>query len=230
MQTTALGWLVLHLSGNKGAAVGLVLALRYLPTAILSAWAGVLADRFDKWRLLLISQGVVALCAAGLAVVDLTGVVELWIVLLLVAGSGLGTAFDMPVRNAFVMEMVGPRDVVNAVGLNSAVFNGARMFGPALAGIVIVAFGTGVCFLVNALSFVVVITMFFMMRTDELHRMPRAAPAKGQVWDGLRIWEPRVASHRLGGRWPARVQYARPSRARKLTFHGARPPSASFRS
>src|SRR6266404_2771057 len=110
MQTTALAWLVLHISHDKGAAVGYVIALRYAPTAVLSAWGGVLADRFDKRKLLLFSQGVVASGATGLAIVDLTGTARIWNVCVFVAISGIGTAFDMPARNAFVMEMVETKD------------------------------------------------------------------------------------------------------------------------
>src|SRR5262249_8217716 len=144
MQATALAWLTLRLAHNQGSVVGYMLALRYTPIALFGAWCGVLADRFAKWRLLLVSQGVVAVAATGLAIIDLTGVVKLWMVFVLVAVSGFGLAIDQPARSAFVMEMVDTDDVVNAVALTSASFYGGRLFGPALAGVVIELGGTGI--------------------------------------------------------------------------------------
>ena len=187
MQTVAQGWLVLRLSGSSGVALGTVVALQFLPMLVLGPWGGVVADRFDKRRTLVGAQAWMALAAATLAVLDLTGVVQLWHVYLLSSLTGLGNVVDVPTRQAFVTELVGSDDLPNAVGLNSAMFNGARVFGPAMAGPLIALFSTGVCFAVNAFSFVAVIGALCCLRTDDLFRSQLGVGrAKGQVLAGIR--------------------------------------------
>jgi MFS family permease len=186
MQTIALGWLVLQLSDDSGVAIGTVIALQFVPTLFLGAWGGVIADRFDKRVLLVITAIVMACTATGLAVLTLTGVVELWMVYVLVLVQGLAQAVDNPTRLSFVSEMTGPADLPNAVGLNSALFQVARIVGPAFAGGIIVVFGTGWCFALNAASFLAVIVALLAMDATKLYRGAPVARARGQIREGLR--------------------------------------------
>jgi MFS family permease len=186
MQTIALGWLVLHLSHNSGVAIGSVIALQFVPTLLFGVWGGVIADRFDK-RLLLVATAVtMAGGAATLATLTLTGVVELWMVYAIVLVLGFAQMVDNPARLAFVSEMTGPVDLANAIGLNSALFQVARIIGPAFAGLVIALVGTGWCFALNAISFVAVIGALALMDPAQLHRGSPIARGKGQIREGLR--------------------------------------------
>ncbi len=185
MQRVAQDWLVLELS-NSGTALGVVTALQFGPTLLFSLWGGVLADRYDKRRLLVLTQTAMASVALALGLLDVTGMVALWHVYLLAALLGIASALDVPVRQAFVVEMVGSDDLTNAVGLNSATFNSARIVGPAVAGVMINVIGTGWVFLTNAASTLAVIAGLLLMRTSELHRAPPLARAKGQLREGLR--------------------------------------------
>jgi MFS family permease len=192
MQTVALGWLVLELSDNSGVAVGTVIALQFLPTLLLGVWGGVIADRFDKRKVLVCTQVALAVGATVLAVLTFTDAIALWMIYGIVVWNGLALAVDNPTRQSFVPEMVGPSELSNAIGLSSALFQTARILGPALAGVLIVAVGTGVCFLVNAVSFVAVIGALLAMRPSELHRGAPLERAKGQVREGLRyVWRTR---------------------------------------
>jgi MFS family permease len=183
MQTIALGWLVLHLSHNSGFAIGLAIALQFIPTLLFGVWGGVIADRFDKRSVLFVTQAAMA------AVVDLTNVVQLWMLYAIVFVFGLALAVDNPTRQSFVPELVPPEDLPNAVGLSSAIFQVARILGPALGGVLIVAVGTGVCFALNAVSFVFIVAALLMMRTGELYRGAPLGREKGQVREGLRyVW------------------------------------------
>jgi MFS family permease len=184
-QRVAQDWLVLELSGNSGVALGVVTGLQFLPVLLLGLWSGVLADRYDKRRLLLGAQAVMAVLALALAVLDLTGAVQLWHVFALALALGVATAVDVPVRQSFVSEIVGPEDLPNAVSLNSATFNSARIVGPAVAGLAIAAVGTGWVFAANALSYVAVLAGLALMRTAELHPAERVAKGKGQLREGL---------------------------------------------
>ncbi len=189
MQTIALGWLVLHLSHNNGFAIGLLIALQFTPTLLFGVWGGLIADRFDKRTVLLCTQVAMATVAALLAVLDISGLVELWMIYVIVFLFGFALAFDNPARISFVSELVPPAELPNAIGLSSAIFQVARILGPAVGGVLIVAVGTGVCFAVNAVSFVFIIGALVMMRTSELHRGAPLAREKGQVRDGLRyVW------------------------------------------
>ncbi len=185
MQRVAQDWLVLELSGS-GTALGIVTALQFGPSLLFSLWGGVLADRYDKRRLLMLTQGTMAALAAVLGGLDVTGAVALWHVYLLAALLGIASAVDVPVRQSFVVEMVGGEDLPNAVSLNSATFNSARIIGPAVAGLVITAVGTGWVFLVNALLTMAVIVGLALMRPGELYRSAPAGRSPGQLREGLR--------------------------------------------
>jgi MFS family permease len=186
MQRIAQDWLVLELSGYNPVALGIAASLQFLPTLFLTLWAGVLADRVDKRKLLIGIQSGMALCAVALGLLDVTGVVQLWQVYLLCVVFGLFTAFDPPVRQSFVGEMVGRDKLANAVALNSSTFNLARIVGPAIAGVMIIWTGTGWVFLVNAASTVAVITGLVRMNPAELHRTPVSSDRRGQLRAGLR--------------------------------------------
>ncbi|MBV8160287.1 MAG: MFS transporter, partial [Acidimicrobiia bacterium] len=188
MQTTAQSWLVLELAGKSSAGfdLGLMMALQFLPLLLFGVWGGVVADRLDKRRTLIWTQSAAAVLAVALWLIVLIGVTQLWMIYLLAFLLGVVTVFDNPARQAFVIEMVGPEDVANAVGLNSAVFNGARLIGPALAGVSIHALGISPSFLLNALSFIPVVAALAAMRTHELVRSAPLPRSKGQVRDGLR--------------------------------------------
>ncbi|PSJ24626.1 MFS transporter [Streptosporangium nondiastaticum] len=185
MQRIAQDWLVLSLTGSS-AAVGITTALQFLPMLFLGLYGGVLADRYPKRRLLLLTQAAMGLTGLALAVLTLSGHVQVWHVYLTAFVLGLVTVVDNPARQAFVVEMVGPADLRNAVSLNSANFQSARLVGPAVAGVLITAVGSGWAFLLNGLSFVAPITGLLLMRTAELHRVDRAPRGKGQLREGLR--------------------------------------------
>lgn len=185
MQRVAQDWLVLELSGGSGVAVGITTALQFLPMLLLSAYGGVLADRFDKRAILKITQGWMALCAAVLGVLAITGVAVTWHVYLIALLFGMGTAFDNPARQSFVSEVVGPEDLPNAIGLNSATFHAARIVGPAVAGLVIAAFGTGWAILSNAITYAGFFAVLILIDPARLYLAKPAARAKRQVREGL---------------------------------------------
>jgi MFS family permease len=187
MQRIGQDWLVLQLSDDNGVALGLVTALQFGPTLLLGMYGGVLADRYDKRRLLMVTQALMGLLALVLAVLVATGGVALWHVFVLAGGLGSVSAVDAPVRQAFVSEMVGPVLLTNAVSLNSTIFNGARLIGPALAGLLIGAASgnTAPAFFVNAASFAFTIAALAGMRAAELQPSPPVIRAKGQLRAGL---------------------------------------------
>jgi MFS family permease len=188
MQQVAQDWLVLQLTG-RALPVGITTALQFAPVALFGIWGGLVADRLDKRRLLIVTQAAAALLALTLGLLTATGVVQLWMVYLLAFALGTVTAFDLPARQAFVTEMVGPGLLANAVALNSALFNSARVIGPALAGAAILAFGLAPAFLVNAASYLATMSALVAMDPERLHRQAPARRAPGQVRDGLRyIW------------------------------------------
>lgn len=192
MQRVAQDWLVLELSGYDPLALGIAVSLQFLPIPLFSLSAGVLADRVDKRKLLIIIQVAMAAQAAVLGVLDVTGAVQLWHAYLLCLALGAVRAFEVPTRQSFVGEMVGPDQVPNAVPLNSSVFNGARIVGPAIAGFVITWVGTGWLFLGNAVSILGVITGLALMNPDRLFRTEVGRKTKGQLREGLRY----VRAHR----------------------------------
>lgn len=185
MQLIAQSWLVLELTGS-GTTLGTVTAMQFLPTMLLAPVGGMIADRVDKRRLIMATQTTAGLLALLLGIVTLTGVVELWMVYVIAAGFGAVTAIDNPARQTFVMEMVGPDEVSNAVTLNSVVVNAARAVGPAIGGIVIATLGIGQCFVLNAASYLAVLIALVLIRTDELHPSARSPRAPGQLREGFR--------------------------------------------
>jgi MFS family permease len=168
MQQVAQAWLVLELTHDP-IWLGIVAAAQFIPVIILGLFAGVAADALPKRRVLIWTQTVMMVLAAVLAALTLTGVVEVWMILVLAVLLGIANAVDMPVRQAFSIELVGHDDVSPAVALNSAMFNGARIIGPAVAGLTIGAFGVGPAFVINALSFLAVIIGLQLMDERDLH-------------------------------------------------------------
>jgi MFS family permease len=190
MQRVAQDWLVLQLTGN-GSAIGITTGLQFLPILLLSPYAGLIADRFPKRRLLQVTQVMMAGPSLLLGVLALTGVVQPWHVYALALMFGVGTAFDGPARQSFVNEIVGPDNLTNAIGLNSASFNVARILGPGAAGFLIAALGGGVTatgwvIAINGLSYGAVVVALQRLRAGELMTPQLAARGKGMVRDGLR--------------------------------------------
>lgn len=180
MQSVAQSWLVLHLTGS-GTALGAAAALQFAPSLVLGPWAGVLADRVPKRRLLLVTQSVLALLALVLGLTVATGTVRVWMVYVMAALLGIVNAIDYPTRQAFLYELAGPEELVSAIGLTGTAVNLARIAGPALAGALIATTGLAVCFLANAASFVAVIACLAVMRPGELHRTRREKEPGGLV-------------------------------------------------
>jgi MFS family permease len=187
MQRIGQDWLVLQLTDDSGVALGLVTALQFAPTVLLSPYGGVLADRYPKRRLLQISQACMGLLALTLAVLVVTDAVALWHVFVLASGLGAAAAIDAPVRQSFVSEMVGPELLTNAVSLNSTIFNGARLVGPSVAGLLIGAGSgnTAPAFFINAASFGFTMMALASMRADELRPSAPVARGKGQLRAGV---------------------------------------------
>ncbi|MGI9023916.1 MAG: MFS transporter [Acidimicrobiales bacterium] len=185
MQSVAQAWLVLQLTGS-GTALGLLVALQFLPVLFLGPVGGLVADRCDKRRLLYVTQTCSGLLALALGLLVTFDVVELWMVFALAAGFGLVNAVDSPARQSFVHEMVGADELPNAVTLNSVMFNLARAVGPAVAGVLIATVGLGPCFLVNAGSYLAVLVALTLMRGHELQPATRQGKGGGQLREGFR--------------------------------------------
>jgi MFS family permease len=191
MQRVAQDWLVLQLSHHSGVALGITTGLQFLPMLLLGPWGGTLADRYSKRTLLMMTQAFMGGVAAVLGLLDITGLVQVWEVYLLALLLGVGTALDNPTRQSFVVEMVGRDQLANAVGLNSASFNLGRIVGPALAGVLIAALGSGVratgwVILLNAVSYLAVIGSLQAMHAAELSPSNPLARGEGKVRDGVR--------------------------------------------
>jgi MFS family permease len=187
IQRTAQDWLVLtELTKHSGLAVGVTTGLQFAPLLLLSAHAGVLADRLPKRHILAITQTVMGLSALALGLLTITHVVQLWQVFACALVLGIGSAFDSPARQALASEVVPRKDVTSAVSLNSASMNVARLIGPGVAGILIADFGTGPAFLINAASFAAVLVSLIRMRASDMFAVSRAPRGKGQVREGLR--------------------------------------------
>lgn len=184
-QRVAQDWLVLQLT-NSGTALGIVTALQFAPALVLSLYGGALADRGNKRKLLLATQAGMGVAALVLGLLDVAGIVQLWHVMVLAAVLGVISAIDTPIRQSFVVEMVGAADLPNAVALNSTTFNLARIIGPAIAGVVITAVGTGWAFLGNAVSTIGVLAGLLLMRTAELYPSKPVDRAPGQYRAALR--------------------------------------------
>ncbi len=188
MQMIGQSWLVLNLTGSP-AALGIVTAAQFLPLLFFGPYAGVLADRYDKRKILLATQTVSLVLALVLGVIVASGVVQLWMVIALAGSLGISTAFDSPSRQSFFLEMVGPDKVANALTLNSVTMNVGRLFGPAIAGFVIAKWDLSVCFLSNGFSYIAAIIALLLIRPSELVPVPRAVRGKGQLREGLRfVW------------------------------------------
>ncbi len=185
MQTIGQAWLVLKLT-NSGTALGLVTALQFLPVLVFGAMGGVIADRLSKRKILYFTQTTAALLAFILGFLVASGAVRLWMIYILASLLGFVNAIDNPTRRTFVMEMVGSRQLSNAVTLFSTAFNLSRIVGPAIAGVVIAAFGLAPCFFINAASYIAVLISLFLMRSSELHIVEPVKRAKGQLREGLK--------------------------------------------
>jgi MFS family permease len=189
LTNVALTLLVLKITGS-GFAVGLVAAFQYGPILFLSAWAGAIADRSNKRRMLFVTQCLEMSQSIGLAIVAFMPHPSLVALYILAVVGGAVLAFDNPLRRSFVTEMVREEDIPNAVVLYSTIVNVSRIFGPALAGLLVVTLGYGWCFGLDAASYIAVIICIIMMRSAELHRQPIKPKAKGEVREGLRyMWQ-----------------------------------------
>ena len=185
MGTVALGWLVLELTGS-GTQLGLVITLQFVPMLLLGPWGGVIVDRFLKHTIFTWTQITFAILSLCMSILILTGIVEIWMVYAFALCFGIIRIFDDSARQTFVFDMVGSLHLKNAISLTATENNLARAIGPSLAGILIAGVGIGFCFLFNALSYLAVIAMLYMMRTHEFHAM-RSTPKKpGQLIEGLR--------------------------------------------
>lgn len=187
MQRTAQDWIVLtELTDRDAAALGITMALQFGPILLLMPFSGLIADRFDRRRVLMWTQASQCALALGMGVLVISGYVQLWHVYAFALLLGVATAIDAPVRQAFVSELVTDADLSNAVALNSTSFQSARLIGPAVAGVLIAWIGSGPVFIVNGLSFAGVLLSLAFIRRHQLVATPRLAKAKGQIRDGLR--------------------------------------------
>ncbi len=187
VQRTAQDWLVLtQLTHHDASAVGLVMALQFGPQLLLLPWTGFAADHFNQRKLLIATQATMGVLALALGVLTVTGLVQLWHVYVFAFLFGCAAAFDAPVRQTFVAELVGDEDLHNAVALNSTSFNAARMIGPAVSGLTIAAIGTGWAFLINGASFVAVLISLAFLRAADLRPHARAHRTKGMLHRGPR--------------------------------------------
>ncbi|HEX3326453.1 MAG TPA: MFS transporter [Actinomycetota bacterium] len=188
MQTVAQAWLVLKLT-HSGFALGLTTGLQFAPVLLAGAWGGVIADRFNKRKVVIATQLAAGLLALILWALMVTGAVQLWMVYVLAFALGCVTVVDVPTRQAFVMEMVGPEDLANAVGLNSTVVTCGRIIGPAIAAGLISTVGIASCFLINGVSYLAVIWSLRHMDVGALMDLEPVQRVKGQVREGLRyVW------------------------------------------
>jgi MFS family permease len=179
MQNIALAWYVVELT-HSAVAVGFLAFCRFAPFTVFGLVAGVVADRFDNRRLVMATQTASMVVAAALTILAFSGAEIVWLAYVLAAAAGTALVFDAPGRHALTFQMVGRDELPNAVALNASLFNGSRVVGPAVAGVIIAAFGVGVCFALNTLSFLAVLTSLALMRTDEL--VPVERPDRHPSW------------------------------------------------
>ena len=188
LQRTAQAWLVLVDLQGSPAALGLLTALQFAPITVLTLFGGVVADRVPRRRLLIVIQTISSVQAITLAVLTLSGAIQLWHVYVLAFILGVVSAFDFPTRQSFVSELVSRDELQSAISLNSSVFNGARILGPGIGGLIIAAWGIGWCFALNAVGFLAVLTSLALLDTRRLHETRRGP--RGALWtqlaDGLR--------------------------------------------
>lgn len=185
VRRTAMGWLVYQLTGSK-TLLGLVMGLATFPMFVLSPWAGSIADRVDKRRMLVLTQVAASLTSGTIAFLVLTDRIEVWSLALLATASGVAFAFEVPARQAFIVEMVGRDRLMNAIALNSGLVNLSRIFGPALAGIVMGSVGIGFCFTIDAASYLVVIVTLLTLSLPEFRSRPRSGSEWQELLEGLR--------------------------------------------
>lgn len=185
VQWVAQGWLVLQIT-HSGLGLGIITALQWLPVLLFGAWAGVIADRFEKRKLLIFTNVAGGVLSLALGIATVAGFVNLGIIIVVALLLGVVTAIDNPTRQTFTMEMVGRERLTNAVSLNTATFTTARVLGPGVAGFLIAGVGIGPCFLVNAASFLPIIAVLVLMRKGELLTAENVERKKGQVREGLR--------------------------------------------
>lgn len=185
LQAIAQDWLVLQMTGS-GTLLGLVLLFQFLPLLLLSSYGGVIADRFRKLNILYFTQIAFAILALGLGALVLTNSVRLWMVFAFALIWGLVTALDNPARQTFIYEMVGKENIKNAVSLWAVLISLTRIIGPAIAGVLILIFGIGWCFIINALTYVAAIISFLMIRVKELHLTELVKKEKGQLKEGFK--------------------------------------------
>ena len=209
MQATAQGWLVYRLSG-QGTSLGLVLACQFLPLLLLGPWAGVLADQVNRRRLTIAAQAGMAAQAILLGVLDLTGVVTLGLVYGLTVVLGVLAAIDNPARRSLVTELVDEEDIPNVLSLNTAVMTGSRVFGPALAAVLVGLVGTGWCFIANGLSFLAVLVSLILMNPVQLRTVTPRPRGGRPLREALRLHLARASAaahvHRADRRLDLRLQ------------------------
>jgi MFS family permease len=187
MQRTAQDWIVLTmLTKNDATAVGVTMALQFGPQLLLTPITGLAADRFDRRKLMMVTQGAMGALGLGLGLLTVTGTVQLWMVYVFALLLGIATSFDAPARQTFVSNLVPSSLMSNAVGLNSMSFNTARLIGPAVAGLLTAAVGAGWVFLINAITFAGTLGALMLFRRDELEPVTRVPRAKGQIAEGFR--------------------------------------------
>lgn len=191
MQRTAQDWIVLtQLTHQNASAVGIVMSLQFGPQLFLLPLTGLAADHFDRRKLLMTTQALMGLLALGLGILTISGWVQLWHVYLFALLLGCVSAFDAPARQTFVSDLVSEDDLPNAVALNSTSFNAARLVGPAVAGVLIAAVGSGWVFLINALTFLAVLFSLTRLRTHEFFAHPHASQKQRRLLDGFRyVWQ-----------------------------------------
>jgi MFS family permease len=187
MQRTAQDWVVLtQLTHNDAGAVGVTMALQFGPQLVLVPVTGLVADRMDPRRLLMITQAAMGTLGIGLGILSITGVLQLWMMFLFALGLGIASAFDAPVRQTFVGSLVPPTMLSNAVGLNATSFNVARLIGPAVAGLLTAAVGAGWVFLINAITFAATMVALVKLRKSEMTPRKVVPKRRGQIRDGFR--------------------------------------------
>ncbi len=196
MQNTAQGYLVYQMTGSA-IYLGLVTALATIPVLFLTLPAGSLADRFPKRKLLLITQSVLLAQAFAMGILDATGCIKVWHVLALALVSGIATAMDTPARQSFTFELVGKEDLLNGIALNSSILNFTRIIGPTIAGMIVAEWGTHVCFILNAISYVAALLALILMRNVPKHGQARKEPLLKQTIEGLRYSFTKVSTRDL---------------------------------
>jgi len=185
MDSVAQAWLVYRLTGSS-TLLGLIVFANQIPVFLISPIGGHVADRWNRHRIVIATQAASMVLALTLAGLTLTGRIRIWELFLLAALLGIVNAFDVPARQSFLVQMVGREDLMNAIALNSSMFNGARMVGPAIAGLLVAKIGEGWCFFANGISYIAVISGLLMMKVGPVERQPLALSAVGNIVDGFR--------------------------------------------